>query len=99
MLSRFVELLFLIVWAHTHMEKYTFLAGAYRSMRVPRHLALSVAVKGLPLMANEVFWSLSITMRNQCYSVRGLDAVAALNIATTLQNVLTPPPEASLKFG
>lgn len=87
-ISRFVELLFLLIWAHTHTNKYPFLVGAYRSMRVPRHLAAAVAVKGLPLMANEVFWSIAITMRNQCYSVRGLDAVAALNIATTLQNVL-----------
>lgn len=88
-ISRFVELLFLILWAHTHTKSYRFLVGAYRSLRVPRHLAVSVAAKGLPLMANEVFWSLAVTLRNQCYSVRGLEAVAALNITTTLQNVLS----------
>jgi Na+-driven multidrug efflux pump len=38
-------------------------------------------------MANELFWSLAITLRNQCYSTRGLDVVAAQNISTTFFNV------------
>jgi putative MATE family efflux protein len=88
-ISRFVELLFLILWAHTHTKSYRFLVGAYRSLRVPRHLAVSVAVKGLPLMANEVFWSLAVTLRNQCYSTRGLDVVAAQNISTTIDNLVS----------
>jgi len=88
-ISRFAELLLLVIWAHTHTAKFPYLRGAYHSFRVPRALAVRIALKGLPLMANEFFWSLAITMRNQCYSVRGLDAVAALNISSTLQNVIS----------
>lgn len=88
-ISRFAELLVLVIWAHLHKARCPYLAGAYRSLYVPRALLWQIVIKGLPLMANEVCWSLAITLRNQCYSVRGLDVVAALNIATTLQNLLS----------
>ena len=38
-------------------------------------------------MINEVLWSLGITAMTQCYSVRGLDAIGALNITSTLTNL------------
>ncbi|MCQ2385248.1 MAG: MATE family efflux transporter, partial [Clostridia bacterium] len=37
----------------------------------------------------ECLWSWAMTLRNQCYSVRGLDAVAAQNIGSTLVNVFS----------
>lgn len=86
-LSRFVELAILLIWGHTHREKCAFLVHAYRSMLIPKALAVQIAIKGLPLMVNEFFWSLSVTVRNQCYSVHGLDVVAAQNISTTIFNV------------
>lgn len=86
-LSRFVELGILTVWAHTHREKCPYLIHAYRSMAIPKALAVQIALKGLPLMFNEFFWSLSVTVRNRCYSVHGLDVVAAQNISTTIFNV------------
>ena len=76
-----------MVWAHTHREKCSFLIHAYRSFRIPRALVIQIAIKGLPLMVNEFFWSLSVTMRNRCYSVHGLDVVAAQNINSTIFNV------------
>lgn len=86
-ISRLVELLTLTIYAHTHTERFPYLRGALRSLAIPRVLFLKIMKKGLPIMANEFFWSLAITMRNQCYSVRGLDAVAAQNIASTLINL------------
>ena len=86
-ISRFAELAVLVVWGHTHTDKCSFLVGAYRSLRVPRLLTGRIMLKGLPLMVNELFWSLSITMRNQCYSTRGLDVVAAQNINSTIENL------------
>ena len=88
-LSRFVELALLIVWGHTHTEKCKFLMGAYRSFHIPRALMGTIALKGLPLMINEFFWSLAVTMRNQCYSTRGLDVVAAQNINATIENLVS----------
>lgn len=88
-ISRFAELGVLVIWAHTHPARCPYLVGVYRSFRVPRALVGRVIVKGMPLMLNEFFWSLAMTMRNQCYSTRGLDVVAADNIAVTIFNVFT----------
>lgn len=88
-ISRFVELGILVVWGHTHREKCPYLVGAYRSLYLPRALTGKIAASGLPLMANEFFWAIAITMRNQCYSTRGLDVVAAQNIGTTIINVFS----------
>jgi Na+-driven multidrug efflux pump len=38
-------------------------------------------------MLNELLWSSGMTVLNQCYSTRGLVAVAAVNIAVTVANV------------
>lgn len=86
-ISRFGELAILVVWAHTHKEKCSYLVGAYRSIYIPKALFISIILKGLPLMLNELFWALAITLRNQCYSTRGLDVVAAQNISSTIVNL------------
>ena len=88
-ISRFAELGVLLVWAHTHKKKCPYLFGAYRSLYIPRTLFISIVLKGLPLMLNELFWSLAVTLRNQCYSTRGLDVVAAQNISSTIFNVFS----------
>jgi Na+-driven multidrug efflux pump len=38
-------------------------------------------------MVNELLWAAAITARNGCYATRGLDVVAALNIAVTIGNI------------
>ena len=50
-------------------------------------LVKKIIGKGAPLMLNECIWSMGMAMLMQCYSYRGLDAVAALNICTTIANV------------
>jgi len=87
--ARFVELTILIVWGHTHREKCPYLVGAYRSFYIPRSLFGRIAVKGLPLMANEFLWAISVTLRNQSYSTCGLEVVAAQNIAVTIINLFS----------
>lgn len=87
--SRFVELFILIIWTHTHSDRCPFIKGALRSMRVPRSLIWQITVKGMPIMLNEFLWSCAITFRNQCYSTRGIDALAATSIATTVLNLFS----------
>lgn len=88
-LSRFAELIILVVWTHRNKVKCPFAVGVFKSFSVPRPLVKQIAIKGVPILLNELFWSLSVTMRNQCYSTRGLDVVAGTNIAFTLQNLLS----------
>ena len=87
--SRYVELLVLMIYTGTHSEKNPFIVGAFRSFRMPLSLVSQFVLKSLPLMANESLWALGMTVLNQCYSYRSLDAVAAVNIETTLWNLLT----------
>ena len=86
-ISRIVECLIVIIWTHKHKSVCRFIVGAYRSLYVPKDLVISVAKKGLPLMANEVLWSVGMTTLSQCYSVRGLEAISATNISSTVTHL------------
>ena len=85
--SRYIELLIVVIHAHLHTERYPFFAGAYRSLYVPGKLAGRITRTAAPLLVNEILWSLGMTFINQFYSSRGLNAVAALNITGTAWNL------------
>lgn len=86
-ISRYVEALVVILWTHLNSKKMPFIVGAYRSFKVPSHLVANIIKRGTPLMCNEILWAAGIAMLNQCYSLRGLDAVAANNISGTISNL------------
>lgn len=86
-ISRYVELAILVLWAHTHKKKYPFIKGLFSSSTLTRDLLKKITVISLPLLINEALWSAGMAMLNQCYSVRGLDVVAAVNIVSTISNV------------
>ncbi len=86
-ISRYVELGIVAVVTHRHRADYPFIAGAYRSLRVPVALARSIILKGMPLLINEGLWSVGMAMLNQNYSLRGLAVIAALNISGTISNI------------
>jgi len=88
-ISRFVELGVIIIWTHTKLDKFSFMRGVYRSMYVPKKLIGGLFVKGLPLMLNETLWASGVAVVSQCYSLSGLDAVAANNISQTFWNVFS----------
>ncbi len=85
--SRFVELIIVMVYAHKNTKKHPYMVGFYKDFRVPGTLVWNIFVKGTPLMLNEFLWSLGVTTLLQCYSIRGLSVVAAMNISSTLSNV------------
>lgn len=86
-ISRYVQAAVVIVWTHRNPEKMPFIVGAYKELRVPAQLSWNIVKKGTPLMVNEMLWSAGVAIMNQCYSTRGLDAVAALNISTVISNL------------
>ena len=86
-IARFAELAILVIWTHAHGNECTFIKKAYSSLYIPGKLVLRITVKGMPLMINELLWSLGVTVTNQCYSTRGLEALAAINIASTINNL------------
>jgi len=86
-IARYVQAAITIFWTHTHVEKMPFINGVYRSFRIPGTLVSKILVKGVPLMVNEILWSMGMAVMMQCYSIRGLDIVAGLNISTTITNL------------
>lgn len=86
-LSRYVETAIIMVYTHMKSHHFGFIRGAYRSLRVPKPLMISILCRGTPLLVNEFLWSSGMAVLLQCYSVRGLDVVAACNIATTVSNL------------
>lgn len=85
-LSRFVEFVIVVSGAHRSAERYR------HGRRVPQfppdgNLARQVAIKGFPLLLNECLWSMSQAMLLQCYSVRGIQAIAAMNITSTITQI------------
>lgn len=86
-ISRYVELAAVAGWTHLHGKVCPFIVGAFRGFRIPAGLMKKIIIKGMPLLANEAFWSVGIAVMNQCYSTRGLNVVAAFNIATTISQL------------
>jgi len=92
-ISRFVELAIITCWTHLRSVTAKLFRGVYKRLRIPRALTRQITLKGAPLMLNELLWSLGMTTLMQCYSLRGLDVVAAMNISQTLFNLF------SISFG
>ncbi len=77
----------MLIRTHGNKEKYRFTKHLYRTIRVPAALTKQILIKGTPLMLNETFWAGGVAILMQCYSVRGLNVVAAMNISNTISNL------------
>ena len=88
-ISRYTELAVNAAWLHSHGKRYPYIKGVYRSLRIALPLLKKITLKGMPLLVNEALWSASVAVLNQCYSTRGLNVVAANNIASTLWNLFS----------
>ncbi len=86
-IARIVECTILIIWSHTHTEKYPFIKKLFTSTTLTLSQVRKIAVISMPLVVNEALWAAGIAFLNQCYSMRGLSVVAAINIVSTLSNV------------
>ena len=86
-ISRYVELLIVSFWTHLHSKENPFIQNAYRSLHIPRQLLWQILLKGIPLLINEALWASGMAILSQCYSIRGLDVVAAQNISSTIHNL------------
>lgn len=87
-ISRVAELMILVIYTHRHSAEHPFIVGAFATMSVNKDMAFKYFIKSVPLMLNETMWAAGTTFMNQSYSYRSLSAVAALNIESTLFNLL-----------
>lgn len=85
--SRMVELCLIAFLAYKGRARFWFMEDVLKGFRIPLSLAADIIRRGIPLIANEVLWSVGLAAIAQCYSTRGLHAVAAVNINNTIQHV------------
>ncbi|MCH5249472.1 MAG: MATE family efflux transporter [Lachnospiraceae bacterium] len=88
-LSRYVEVLIIVIWSHNHKEQNPFVDKLYSTLKIPMYLTKKIVIKGTPLLINETLWASGMAMLSQCYSVRGLNVVAGLNISNTINNLFS----------
>ena len=86
-IARYIEAFIIIIWAHCHRETNRYLKGAYAGFGIPGDELKAIIIKGCPLMVNEILWAAGMTAAIQCYSIRGLEVVAGMNISTTITNL------------
>lgn len=86
-ISRFVELAIVAVWAHLHRKAHPFMQGLFQGFRIPAQLLKRLVLKGTPMFMNEVLWSFAITLQSQSFSTCSLDVVPALNIVSTVNQL------------
>lgn len=86
-ISRFAELLVIVIFAYVNRIRFSFYRHVLKNFTVPMNLVKSICIKGFPLVLNEVLWSIGMAMITQCYSTRGIGALAAYNISSTITNL------------
>lgn len=88
-ISRLVELGIMLFHTHLNADRFPFIYRAYRSLLVPVRLFKEVCKCGWLLWGNELLFSAGLAGMLQGFSLRGIQAVAACNIAMTVANVFT----------
>ena len=88
LMARVVEMLVVVIWTHCKKKEITFINGLYRTLLVPKAIMGEMIKKGLPIFLNEFLWAGSIAALTQCYSTRGLEIVAGLQISNAICNLL-----------
>ena len=86
-ISRFAELIMILCFAVYNKKDFPFFHGVFSGFHIPWDLTRQIIVRGFPLVVNEVLWSTGIAAIIQCYSTRGIEALAAYNISNTINNL------------
>ena len=87
-IARAAEFGVLVVWAHLRRKKHEFMQGIYKTLKINSKIIWPIFKKSLPIMLNEFLWAGAIAFMTQCYSIRGLDVLAGLNISNAICNLL-----------
>lgn len=86
-LARLAEISILLIWAH-RSKKHDFLAGIYKTMKLPKDMIGVVLKKSVPIFLNEFLWAGGVAVLTQCYSLRGLSIIAGMNISNAICNLM-----------
>lgn len=86
-IARFVEMLYIVSYVYISKNK---IAGKLKELlSFDKHLVKIYFKTSWPVIVNEIVWSVGITAYSVAYAQIGTNAVATMQIATTLNNVFT----------
>ncbi len=83
-LSRIVEMLIVVIYAHTHTKRCPYIKGLYSSFKIEKKVLQASLKLGLPMLINEMLWSFGQAFLTQSYSMLGLQVVSAMNICSNI---------------
>lgn len=86
-ISRFVECMLVIAYMLIRKNRFSYMKGLFSSLYIPADTFAAITRKGMPLLLNEVLWSMSMSTLGIAYSLHGITVVAAYNISSTVTNL------------
>ena len=87
-IARYIDMTVLIVWSYTRRKKHPFIEGLWKTLKIPKKICKRILMKGIPIFINEFLWASGLAVLTQCYSTRGLEVVAGINISNVLCNLV-----------
>lgn len=86
-ISRYVECVIILIYVVRKKYKFQYFKGAFRSFSMPKKVFKDITFKGMPLLFNEFFWSLGMSLLSMAYSLYGISVVAGYSISSTVMNL------------
>lgn len=85
--SRYAECICIIIYSVKKKNRFTYFHNSLRSIYIPKKLTGQITLSAMPLLLNEFFWSLGISLLSMGYSLHGINVVAGYSITSTVMNL------------
>jgi putative MATE family efflux protein len=86
-LARFVETVALVYWIYMVRKNKAISPKLKDIKRLDLKYIKNILITAIPVILNDVFWALGMTMYSVAYARIGTTAIAAIQIANTAQNI------------
>ncbi len=86
-IARYVECAILIVYVIKSRKRFSYFKGLFKGIYIPGKICKDISIKGMPLLFNEFFWSLGMSLLSVAYSLHGISVVAGYSISSTVMNL------------
>ncbi len=85
-IARFVCCVIVVIFSHCN-KKYNFVNCIFKRLLPTKNSFINIFKGSYLLLINEFLWSFGMTLLNYCFSFKGLEVVAAMNIVSTVSNL------------
>lgn len=86
-IARYTECLIMILYVVKKRSRFPYFKGLFRGLYIPSKICRDITIKGMPLLFNEFFWSLGMSLLSVAYSLHGISVVAGYSISSTVMNL------------